>query len=265
VTDAVEPASRTPGGTSLVVGATGATGRLLAAELVARGGAVRVLVRRPDGLPEALRRDARVEVVEGSILDLPGPDLERLVEGCNAVASCLGHTLSLAGVFGPPRRLVADSVRALCAAILSRRPSSPVRFVLMNTAGNANRDLAERRSAAEKVALALIRRLVPPHADNEEASDVLRTGIGPREAVEWAVVRPDTLVDTAGAGGWVAHDSPTRSPLFDAGRTSRLNVARFMADLMTEDAAWHRWKGRMPVVYDEGWDVPGSRPDSSPT
>lgn len=116
---------RTPA-TSLVVGATGATGRLLVVELLARGGRVRALVRR-----------------------------------------------------------------------------------------------------AETLALALIRRLVPPHADDEEASDVLRTGVG-------------------------------RSAIFDAGQTSRVHVARFMAELMTGAEVWHRWKGRMPVVYDEGWDARAS-------
>lgn len=33
--------------------------------------------------------------------------------------------------------------------------------------------------------------------------------------------------------------------------TSRINVAHFMADLITDDDTWRRWKGRMPVIYDE--------------
>jgi NAD(P)-dependent dehydrogenase (short-subunit alcohol dehydrogenase family) len=246
--------------TSLVVGATGATGRLLVAELVARRGLVRALVRRADRLPEALRRDPRVTVVEASLLDLGEGELARLADGCTAVASCLGHTLTLRGIFGPPHRLVTESVRRLCAAIRANGPSSPVRFVLMNTAGNANRDLHELRTRAEKLALALIRRLVPAHADNEEASDVLRTGVGIGDpAIEWAVVRPDTLVDAAEASRFVAHPSPTRSAIFDAGRTTRVNVARFMAELMTDAETWHRWEGQMPVVYDEGWDARGRR------
>ena len=244
-----------PPGVHLVVGATGATGKLLVTELLARGERVRALVRRAEGLPEALRGDPRVEVIEGSILGLGDAGLAPLVDGCGAVASCLGHTLSLRGVFGPPRRLVTDSVRRLCAAIRAGRPASPVRFVLMNTAGNANRDLKEPRTPGERLALALIRQLVPPHADNEEASEVLRTGVGPGDpAIEWAIVRPDTLVDVPGSAGFIAHASPTRSPIFDAGRTSRRNVARFMAGLMTDDATWRLWKGRMPVIYDEGWD-----------
>lgn len=254
------PEAPRPLRSSLVVGATGATGRLLVAELVARGVTVRALARRADRLPETLRQDARVAVIEGSPLDLGDADLLRLVDGCGAVASCLGHTLSLRGVFGPPHRLVTDSVRRLCASIRASRPASPVRFVLMNTAGNANRDLREPRTRAESLALALIRRLVPPHADNEKASDVLRAGVGSGDpAIEWAVVRPDSLVDAPEATPWVAHPSPTRSPIFDAGRTSRRNVARFIADLICEDETWSRWKGRMPVVYDAGSDAATAR------
>lgn len=63
------------------------------------------------------------------------------------------------------------------------------------------------------------------------------------------------VVDAPAPTRWVAHASPTRSPLFDAGRTSRLNLARFMAELTTDGEASGLWRGRMPVVYDEGWDA----------
>ncbi len=41
--------------TTLVVGATGATGRLLVEQLLNRGEAVKVIVRSPDKLPETVR------------------------------------------------------------------------------------------------------------------------------------------------------------------------------------------------------------------
>lgn len=59
------------------------------------------------------------------------------------MASCLGHTMSLKGIFGQPRRLVTDGVRRLCSAIKMSQPPAPIKFVLMNTVGNQNRDLAE--------------------------------------------------------------------------------------------------------------------------
>ena len=43
--------------------------------------------------------------------------------------------------------------------------------------------------------------------------------------------------------------SPVRDPVFDAGKTSRINVADFMARLITDDGLWTAWKGQMPVVY----------------
>lgn len=32
-------------------------------------------------------------------------------------------------------------------------------------------------------------------------------------------------------------------------RTSRINVAHFMADLITDNDIWSNWKGKMPVIY----------------
>lgn len=121
----------------------------------------------------------------------------------------------------------------------------------MNTAGN--RDVGEPISLGQRYVLGLVRLLLPPHADNEKAADHLRTHIGQDSAViEWAAVRPDTLVDEGEVTEYDVHPSPTRSAIFDAGKTSRINVAHFMADLISDDATWNRWKGRMPVIYNKG-------------
>lgn len=45
------------------------------------------------------------------------------------------------------------------------------------------------------------------------------------------------------------HPSPTRSAIFNPGATSRINVAHFMARLLTEEATWNMWRGQMPVIY----------------
>ena len=47
------------------------------------------------------------------------------------------------------------------------------------------------------------------------------------------------------------HHSPIRSAIFDAGLTSRINVGHFMADLITDDETWNKWKGQMPVIYNK--------------
>ncbi|MFK7964031.1 MAG: NAD(P)-dependent oxidoreductase [Burkholderiaceae bacterium] len=236
--------------TTLVVGASGATGRLLLQQLLGRGEPVIIIVRSTQNLPDEVKSHKNLTVVEASVLDLSDKELAEHVSGCRAVASCLGHTLSFKGMFGPPHRLVTDATRRLCAAIHASEPKVPTKFVLMNTTGNRNRDLHEPISFAQKCVIGLLRALLPPHADNEEAADYLRTKIGQNDkTIQWAAVRPDALTDETESTPFELHPSPTRSAIFDAGKTSRINVACFMADLIGNDGIWDQWKGKMPVIY----------------
>ena len=238
--------------TTLVVGATGATGRLLVEELRNRGQSVRVIVRSADRLPEALVNDDAITVICAPVLELSDAELAQHVRGCNAVASCLGHNLSFKGIFGHPHRLVTDATRRLCDAIKANKSEEPTKFVLMNTAGNSNRDLHEPVSFAQRCVIGLLRLLLPPHVDNEKAADYLRTHIGQNDgAVEWVAVRPDNLINEDRVTEYVVHASPTRSAIFNPGQTSRINVAHFMADLITSDDKWNEWKGQMPVIYNK--------------
>ncbi len=238
--------------TTLVVGATGATGRLLVAQLLARGQDVNAIVRSPDKLPEGLRNRDRLSVIRASVLDLNDAEMAQHLNGCSAVASCLGHNLSLKGIYGQPRRLVTDAARRLCNAIKANKSEKPIKFVLMNTAGNSNRDLHEPMSFGQRFVIGLLRLLLPPQVDNERAADFLRTEIGQNNrAIEWAVVRPDTLINQTVATEYEVHPSPTRSALFNPGTTSRINVAHFIAELITDDGTWNRWRGHMPVIYNK--------------
>lgn len=106
--------------------------------------------------------------------------------------------------------------------------------------------------------IGLLRLLLPPHVDNEKAADYLRTAIGQNHpAIEWAVVRPDNLIDDNSVSPYTVHASPIRSAIFDAGTTSRINAAHFMADLITDPAIWFQWKGKMPVIYNNLIDRDG--------
>ncbi|MGS1010903.1 NAD(P)-dependent oxidoreductase [Achromobacter anxifer] len=221
-------------------------------QLLDRGLQVRAIVRSASALAD-LASDARLSLIQASVLDLDDAEIARCASGCTAVLSCLGHNMTLKGMYGAPRRLVADATRRLCTAIRVNRPDAPVRFVLMNTAGNSNRDLAEPVPFRQKCVVGLVRLLLPPHADNEQASDYLRTQVGQTDAmVEWAVVRPDSLHNADAVTGYEVHPSPTRSAIFNAGATSRIHVAHFMAELATDTATWSRWRWRMPVIYDQG-------------
>ena len=233
----------------LVVGATGATGRLLVKDLLDRGEKVTVVVRSAKKLRE-LPDTENLTTVKAAILDLSDEKLAELVHGCDAVASCLGHNLTFKGMYRKPRRLVADATRRLCAAIEANKSDKLVKFVLMNTSGMHNRDLNEHVSFAEKVVVSLLRALLPPYNDNIKAAEYLRTQIGQHNPfIEWIAVRPDSLIDEDSVSPFEIHPSPIRSALFNPGKVSRINVARFMSELICENNTWKRWKGQMPLIY----------------
>ncbi len=233
----------------LIVGASGATGRLLVKDLLQRGEKVTAVVRSTEKLSEVLHNE-NLTVVKAAVLDLSDRELVDLVHACDAVASCLGHNLNFKGMFGQPRRLVADATRRICAAIEANKPEKPVKFVLMNTSGMRNRDLNERVSVPEKIVVSLLSALLPPYTDNIQAAEFLRTQIGQQHPnIEWVAVRPDSLIDEAKVSPYEVHPSPVRSALFNPGKVSRINVARFMAELITDAPTWKRWKGQMPLIY----------------
>ena len=233
-----------------IAGSSGATGQKLTAQLLERGHQVVTVVRSANGLPDDIRNHSNISVTQASLLDLTDTQLQELLKECDAVASCLGHNMSFKGMYGHPRRLVADATRRLCEVVRANQPQKPVKFVLMNTVGNHNPDVDAPLSFGEKVVIGLLRVLLPPQADNEAAANYLRTQInGNKSMIEWSAVRPDSLLDEDTVTEYTLHPSPTRSPIFDPGKTSRINVGHFMAKLITNDATWQQWKGQMPVIY----------------
>lgn len=234
----------------LLLGATGRTGRRVLQELLRRGVAVRAIVRSAGRLPAGVADDPRLTVVEADLATLPGEDLRRLLAGCDAVVSCLGHSVSLRGVFGPPRDLVARTVERLRDAATALRPTEPVRLVLMSSVSvNRPRRADARRGTGERAFLGLLRAVLPPARDNQRAADFLALEVGAADPfVDWVVVRPDSLVDGE-ASAYRTHEGIVSS-LFRADGTRFANVAHFMAELVTDAAAWRRWRGQMPVIID---------------
>jgi hypothetical protein len=238
--------------TTLVVGASGATGKCLVNQLLNMGHHVIAIVRPLSVIPDEWENNTNISLIKANISEMSLEDIAGHLKNCQAVASCLGHNLTLRGMFGNPRKLVTDAVRLICTAIQENVPEKPLRFVLMNTAGNSNRDLNEPVSIGQKLVVTLIRLLLPPHSDNEDAADYLRSNIGQNhEWIEWVVVRPDTLTDNENVTEYEVYPSPIRSALFDPGKTSRMNVGHFMARLITENGLWNQWKGQMPVIYNK--------------
>ena len=69
------------------------------------------------------------------------------------------------------------------------------------------------------------------------------------ESIAWTAVCPDNLINADKVTKYEVYSSPIRSAIFDPGLTSRINVGYFMADLITDDEVWNKWKGQMPVIY----------------
>ncbi|WP_192348997.1 NAD(P)-dependent oxidoreductase [Algoriphagus sp. Y33] len=235
---------------TLVVGASGATGKLLVEQLLKSGQQIKVIVRPTSTIPDSWNTDPAITLIRSNISEI---GLERMVKhlaDCESVASCLGHSMTWKGIYGHPGKLVTDTVRLVAEAALKEIHQKPIKFILMNTAGNRNRDLTEPVSFGQKIMIGLVRLLLPPHTDNEKASDYLRIDIGQNNpAIEWAVVRPDTLINEDEVTDYSTYSSPTRSAIFNPGKTSRINVAHFMKNLITDEKTWSRWKGKMPVIY----------------
>lgn len=234
----------------LVVGASGATGKLLIADLLKRDTEVTAIVRTSSSLKKAFESYLNYHEVLTSISEMSNNELSPLLEDCDVVLSCLGHNLNFRGIFGEPRRLVTNTIDKVCRVIESLKPDKKVKVILMNTTGNSNRDIPEKPPLSQRFVISILRQLLPPHVDNEQAADFLRTDIGQSHlCIEWVAVRPDGLTDEAEVSEYEIHPSPTRNAIFDAGSCSRINVANFMANLATDPELWDAWRGEMPVIY----------------
>ena len=234
--------------TVLLVGGTGRTGRRALEQLLGRGLRVRAIVRSGGRLPPEVARNPNLTVIEASLLSLSDDELRRHVDGCDAVVSCLGHVMSLKGILGPPHDLVTRATTRLCRAIEALAPAAPVKLILMSSVSvHRPGGLDTRRGAFEKAFLWVLRGLVPPARDNQRAADFLLETIGPNNAyVQWAVVRPDSLLEGP-ISEYTLHEGLVNS-LFAPGSTSMANVAHVMCELVTNARTWADWRSKLPVI-----------------
>ncbi len=236
--------------TTLVLGASGATGRLVVQQLLAQGKPVKAMVRSTATLPDALQPHENLTIVEASAADLSVAQWQQHLASVESVVSCLGHRVSFRGIYGHPRRLVTDVLKRIYNALEQARPEQPIRYVLMNSTGVRNTELNEKHSCGEKIVIGLLRHLLPPHADNEDAARFLREQVGRDNLLmHWVIVRPDGLIDATEVTDYVEKPLPLLSPIFDNGKVSRINVGHFMMKLVTDDDTWQRWVWQSPVLY----------------
>ena len=234
----------------LVVGASGATGRLLVQILLQKNVNVVAIVRDLASLANIVGSRLNLQIIEAEISKISESDLAQHLKECDAVLSCLGHNLTFKGMFGHPRRLVTDAIEKITRTIESINSSKKINVVLMNTTGNSNRDIPEKPQFSQKLVISLLHLLLPPHVDNEKAADFLRIHVGQNHKyIEWAAVRPDSLINEENVSPYDIYPSPIRNAIFDAAPPSRINVAEFMSELVINSDLWSKWKGKMPVIY----------------
>jgi putative NADH-flavin reductase len=231
----------------LVVGATGNTGKHVVRFLLDQGHFVTVMARSKDKMYQVLpvgsmsptELEKRLTVMEASVLDLTDQELKDATSDKDAIVSCLGH----AGISAKPKRLVRDAVMRLTTVM-----PSTCKFSLMSASGVAHTDHDPKRHWLDRVVLYLVRNLVPPHADNEEAAEYLYQH---RDSVKnWVVVRPTDLIDIDQVSDYDTHPSPIDRLFSGEYTASRINVAHFMANLSVNDKLFEQWNQKMPVFYD---------------
>jgi nucleoside-diphosphate-sugar epimerase len=235
----------------LVLGASGATGSLVVRQLIRRKITTRILIRKSAVLPKEIIESQLIETVKGNINELDYSEMNHLVQNCNVVISCLGHNLSFKGMFGHPRYLVRDAIRSVCETV-KKTANEKVKLILMSTTAFTNILSGEKSSIGERLIFSLLMFLLPPHRDNVKVANLLIHEIGKQnEKIEWVAIRPDTLIDNDVESSYEICKSPKRSPIFNAGETSRINVSHFMAELVTDEGLWKKWLFKTPVIYNE--------------
>ena len=197
----------------LVVGASGATGRLVSAELTTRGHEVTVFVRRPEVGAEL---GDRVRVAVGDVLE--PADVDRAMEGQEAVVVTLGIRenpllVRLRGSAGTALDLRSAGTRNVIEAM---RRHGVERLVVQTTHG-----VGTTRADLSLTWKLLFRLLLQPQIEDTERQEELVRESG----LSWVLVRPVSLTD-----------GPRQPVLVSpAGRTRSMNVSRAsVAEVLAE-------------------------------
>lgn len=234
---------------TLVLGASGATGKLVVSQLLERNISARIVIRESATIPDKIIEDKNIEIVKGNIDSFSTGKLRDFMVDCDSIVCCLGHNISFKGIFGQPHKLVLNAVKKITAAIASYDAAK--KFILMSTTAYTNKNQGEKNTFGEKLVFSLLEIVLPPHKDNILAGDHLVYEVGASEKIEWIAVRPDSLFDEESKSEYEIHEKKMRSPIFNAGKTSRINVGHFMVELLVNDSLWKDWKYKTPVIYNK--------------
>lgn len=158
-----------------VLGATGATGRLVVEQAIRNGHQVVAYVRRPDAVPVG----RGITVVKGELNDAQA--MRAAFVGVDAVISCLGVKLSLASMWH-----VDLMSQAMPTIIAAAKHTGVRKLVLMSAFG-----VGDTAAKASGLARLLYRSVVAAiYRDKKEAEAYL-----PDSGLNWTTVYPVVLQD----------------------------------------------------------------------
>ncbi|MCK1368589.1 SDR family oxidoreductase [Bradyrhizobium sp. 62] len=204
----------------LVLGATGATGRLIVNQAVARGYEVTVLARSADKASDI----TGAKLIVGDARDEAA--LREALKGRDAVVSALGTPVS------PFREvtLLSTATRALVSAMKAEQVSRLVCITGMGAGDSAGHG----GFIADNVIFPLLLKKVYADKNRQEA-------IVSDSGLDWVLVRPSILNNKPGRGSVRAL---TDLSGFHGGSIAREDVATFVLDQVRADT----WLHRSPLI-----------------
>ncbi len=204
----------------LVLGATGATGRLIVNQARAEGHDVVALVRSRAKAADL----GGAELVEGDARDATA--LTRAIAGCDAVISSLGTPMS------PFREvtMLSTATRALVSVMAAQN----VRRLVYITGLGAGDSRGHGGFFFDRLFLPLMLRKV--YEDKDRQEDAIRCS-----ALDWTIVRPTVLNDKAPRGRIRALTDLTG---VHGGTIARADVADFVVQQLTADT----WLRKAPLI-----------------
>jgi uncharacterized protein YbjT (DUF2867 family) len=207
----------------LILGATGATGRLLVDRALAAGHAVTALVRDPDkaGLPSD-----KIVLVKGRATE--ADDVAGAAAGCDAVLSALGPRTAKDPVCAEAARAVVDAMK--------RQGLKRVVWLSAGGVGDSAPQIRRASFVFGRIIMPLFLRR--PYANHARAEETLRAS-----DLDWTVLRPVQLVDVSTGA------QPAALPIGEV-VPARLKIARTdVAAFMLDELVARAHVGAMPILY----------------
>jgi putative NADH-flavin reductase len=193
----------------LIIGATGATGRILMGEALAQGYVVTALARNPSTLaPE----DHRLRVLEGNALDVSS--VEAAVAGQDAVLSALGTRSAR------PTTLFSESTHNVIGAM----DKHGVRRLVCITGVGVGDSKGHVGFLYDRIIRPFVVKNI--YEDKERQEEAIK-----QSDLDWVIVRPAQLTDEPARGEY----SVFLKGSYTATKISRADVASFMLAQLTDD------------------------------